>query len=62
MENEILISFELAKNILILINDAKHPHHENKVVEQVRIMLSQCIQQSQVKGNVVKEEYKVEKE
>lgn len=40
------IPLELAKDVWTLIHDAKHPHHENKIVEQVKTNLGQFIAQS----------------
>jgi hypothetical protein len=40
----ISIGIELAKDLWQLIHDAKHPHHENRVVEQVKNQLNQAIQ------------------
>lgn len=54
----ISIGFELAKDIWQLLHDAKHPHHESKVVEAVKNQLATCINDSQlpVPQEMVKEE------
>lgn len=46
MQNVVMISLDLAKDLWTLINDAKHPHHESKVVDQVKNGLMQLLRQS----------------
>lgn len=43
MQNNVIISQELAKDLFTLVHDAKHPHHEQKIVEQVKMQLGQAI-------------------
>lgn len=54
----ISIGFELAKDIWQLLHDAKHPHHESRVVESVKNQLVKCINDSQLPSpqETVKEE------
>jgi len=48
-QKSIIVSMELAKDLWTLINEAKHPHHESKVVEQVKGALMQLVQQELMK-------------
>jgi hypothetical protein len=44
----ISIAIELAKDIWQLLHDAKHPHHESRVVEGIKNQLANSIKQVQL--------------
>lgn len=44
----ISIGIELAKDIWQLLHDAKHPHHESRVVENIKTQLANAVNQAQL--------------
>lgn len=62
MQQNITIPLELAKDLWTLISDAKHPHHESKVIDQIKNNLGQYIAQSMNNNALAEQKAEQEKE